>query len=471
MADGMICRRGGASGGSGSTDMAAFLDGTISSMTVSGASTFRPAAFVGCSQLAYLDMPSVTTIPSFGLSGLSSTLETAVFSGCTTIANNAFQSCTALTSLSFPACTTIQKSAFQGCTSLSSVYFPSCTSLSLAFDGCTSLKTVHFPACTTIESGTMFNNCPNVESVEFNALTTFSTGLIPASTAAYHLTTLSFPAVTGGIGGMSGRTALTTVNFNAATALNNSAFYGCASLTSVQLNAVQTIGASAFGNCTLLPSLSIPNCSSFNTNNTFLNCSALSNLTVGLTITVSNQFSRLTGLTTLTMPSCSQIAASTFASGTIVMNTDLKSVYAPVCTSIGASAFAYHASTAFASIQSTYFPACETIGTYAFRSCTYLSQVNFPAAKDVQDYAFYQCTSLTTAIFGQCATMSAHAFDACSALASLYLLGSSVCTVNADPFSTIAFSSTGKIYVKSSLVTTYQTATYWSNYSSLFTGV
>ena len=73
---------------------------------------------------------------------------------CTSIKTSAFQSCSSLTSVSFPACTTIGPDAFNRCSSLKSVSFPACTTIEdFAFGDCSSLTSVSFPACTIIMFG------------------------------------------------------------------------------------------------------------------------------------------------------------------------------------------------------------------------------------------------------------------------------------------------------------------------------
>jgi hypothetical protein len=90
--------------------------------------------------------------------------------------------------------------------------------------------------------------------------------------------------------------------------------------------------------------------------------------------------------------------------------------------------------------------------------------------------AFALCYSLITASFPQVATINEGAFYKCYNLKSLYLPGSSICQL----LSTDAFTSTpiggysasagcyGSIYVPASLVTSYQTATNWTYFSSRF---
>jgi len=152
----------------------------------------------------------------------------------------------------------------------------------------------------------------------------------------------------------------------------------------------------------------------------------------------------------------------------------LASVNFPVCTSIGYGAFQHGYS-----LINISFPNCTSIGGYAFAQCSSLTTANFPSCTTIGDYAFQYCTTLTSISFPAC-TFIGYAFGYCYNLLSLYLLGSSVCSlagVNAFVGTPIFgyTSSTGgvygSIYVPASLLASYKTATNWAAYSSRFVGV
>ena len=70
---------------------------------------------------------------------------------CSYVGNNAFQSCTSLTSIDLPNCRSIGSKAFQYCSSLQSIDLPMCSSIgSFAFQKCTSLQTIYLPKCSFI---------------------------------------------------------------------------------------------------------------------------------------------------------------------------------------------------------------------------------------------------------------------------------------------------------------------------------
>ena len=88
--------------------------------------------------------------------------------GVRSIGDNAFTSCSALTSVTIPASvTSIGESAFKNCTSLTSITIPSgVTSIDdNAFDGCEKLATVTIPSSVTYIGLWTFQNCTSLTSI------------------------------------------------------------------------------------------------------------------------------------------------------------------------------------------------------------------------------------------------------------------------------------------------------------------
>lgn len=165
---------------------------------------------------------------------------------------------------------------------------------------------------------------------------------------------------------------------------------------------------------------------------------------------------------------------STIRQGAFALASNLQSVEFPKCTNIGASAFDY-----CSSLTTISFPICANIGYAAFFSCGNLTTASFPVCTTIGQNAFFSCKNLTTASFPVCTTIGSFAFSKCYNLKSLYLTGSSLCTLsNSNAFisTPIGGYSTsagtyGSIYVPASLLTSYQTATNWTYFSSRFVGI
>ena len=135
-------------------------------------------------------------------------------------------------------------------------------------------------------------------------------------------------------------------------------------------------------------------------------------------------------------------------------------------------------------------PNCEELGVYAFYNNTALLAIDFPKLTAVQGNCFRQCTSATSVNLPVCTSLAANAFqkdaliekmdfpmvtsiaatafDQCSALTAVILRADKVCTLaNVSAFNNTPIKSgTGYIYVPSSLVDSYKSASNWSTYAS-----
>ena len=109
-----------------------------------------------------------------------------------------------------------------------------------------------------------------------------------------------------------------------------------------------------------------------------------------------------------------------------------------------------------------------SIGNGAFYGCSSLTEVSFPNAKSTGYQAFQYCSSLTEITdvsFPKATSIGSRTFYNCSKLTTIYIGTESdtVCTLsstNAIP------SSVTDIYVPSSLVDSYKSATVWSTFAS-----
>ena len=237
-----------------------------------------------------------------------------------------------------------------------------------------------------------------------------------------------------------------TFSNNDITKINSGAFAYCSSMTEVNLPNCETVADNAFRNCTFLSSINLPKCINISTA-AFSNCNRLSSINLPLASNIGNYaFANCVSLSQVSLPACSYISAnSVFYNCTTKLYVDL-----PACTSLGSYVFQY----AYG-LESVSLPVCSSIGDRTFTFCRKLSYLNLPKCGFIGSYAFCSCYNLL----------------------SLYLGGSSLCTL----LSTSAFKSTpiggyttstsgvyGSIFVPASLYDSYISATNWVTYSDRF---
>ena len=206
-------------------------------------------------------------------------------------------------------------------------------------------------------------------------------------------------------------------------------------------NKVTTIGKYGFYGCSKLKTVNLPVCTTIG-NHAFNNCKSLS---------------------TANFPTCTTIDDYAF-----YICTSLQTISFPICTVI--SGFAFHSCYALQTID---FPMCTTIGNNAFGYCRNLSTVSFPMCTTIDNDAFFSCTTLRSISFPMCTTIGSDAFCYCRNLSKIYLMNSMICRLsNTRAFSyTSIWSDKGSIFVPTSLVNSYKTATNWTFFSNRIFGV
>ena len=161
---------------------------------------------------------------------------------------------------------------------------------------------------------------------------------------------------------------------------------------------------------------------------------------------------------------------TTIGSSTFYNCGSLSEINFPACTIISANG-AFQGCSALTSVN---FLSLTSIGSYAFAYCSALTTVSFPKCTCVSGYAFYQCRSLTEVHLPKCSDFyrGAAAFAYCYNLISLPSLSYST-IFNSTPIGGYSSSAgqLGNIYVPTSLVASFKTASYWSLFSDRFIGV
>lgn len=189
------------------------------------------------------------------------------------------------------------------------------------------------------------------------------------------------------------------------------------------------------------------------------------------TLELSSLPSGVTTIGTSAFQSCSSLNLSSLPSG---------------LTSIGDYAFQNCSSLSLSSLPD----GIRYINLYAFRNCTSLILTTLPTginevkkyafsgcknmplekipniSGQIDEYAFQGCTSITSLDCSNTYRIAANAFNGCTGLETLVLRRTSVCTlVNVSAFTNTPMrgygNKTGTVYVPSSLIASYKTASNW----------
>ena len=113
------------------------------------------------------------------------------------------------------------------------------------------------------------------------------------------------------------------------------------------------------------------------------------------------------------------------------------------------------------------------MGAYAFAYCSSLSELSLPNLTTLGQYVFEYCSSLNKIDTSKITTINSNVFYNCINLRAVILRNTSRATLsNINAFNnTPVASGDGYIYVPKSLVSSYQTASNWSVFSSKFRAI
>ena len=468
-----------------------------SELDLTGYTKIGSGAFAGCfsdvADYASITSPNISYIGNHAFWQCNMLSYISPMPNCSYIGKGAFFNCINLFSISIPNVEYIGDYAFNYCFGENGsepttivLSIPNCSYIGdSAFNNGIRLSYIYAPNCTYLGSYA-FANCYNLTiDLDFNNNTSISylgdycTGSITiyGEEATFYSNNLIVP---------------NQVNCGMLTYIGSNAFLYCHNLSSISLPNVEYIGESAFAYCSNLSSISIPNCGYIG-GGAFAYCSNLSYISLpNVEYIGESAFAYCSSLTN----SCVQEILDNYKSYSTVLNggvfkncisitsldltgyTSINSAFyscynlsyvsLPNCSYIGYYAFGF-----CSSLYSISLPNCSYIGSNAFWSCSSLSYISIPNCSYISGFAFQYCSNLSYISLPNCSYIGNNAFYSCTKLESIYVLSTSIPILyNINAFISTPLSQSsylgyfGSIYVLSSLVDSFKTATNWSYYSS-----
>ena len=265
---------------SGGTTYSAECDSSTSLTTA----TTKPSGYTYSAMTSAIIGSCITSIGDEAFASCSSLSSIDIPNGVTSIGLNAFQSCSGLTSVSIPnSVTSISGGAFSFCSGLTSVSIGSgVTSIELStFAFCISLSSCTIGSGVTSIGGNAFYDCKSLSNIVIpNSVTSIGDNAFAGCSG---LTSIDIPSGVTSIGKMvfTDCSGLTSIDIpSGVTNICNSAFRNCSSLASIDMpNGVTSIGQYAFQYCRSFTSINIPNSVTSIGNEAFYGCRSLTSIT------------------------------------------------------------------------------------------------------------------------------------------------------------------------------------------------
>ena len=282
---------------------------------------------------------------------------------------------------------------------------------------------------------------------------------------------------------------LNIVNLNnSASYVKNNVFGNNNYIQTVNLPDCYEVKEAAFGYCTNLTTVNLPMCSSIGSA-VFRNCSSLSQVNLPTVKTISQMaFNNCTSLTSLTL--CTDVywtipfgirtyggtpIATVSSSASIYVRSDTYSIWVSLTgwssisdkfVSVPVSGPALSFSNGL--VSGTTKAIASDFTSYLSVTASDITNVLLPECKYLYDLTFQSCTSLNQANLPVCSYIGDGAFLNCNLFSSITIGYSGICSLGgSNVFSNAQItSSTGSIYVPTSLVDSYKSAENWSYFST-----
>lgn len=376
----------------------------------------------------------------------------SVPAGVTSIGANAFKECKSLATVSIPnSVETIGTASFYGCIALSSISLPQNANFkkiaTSCFEGCTALTSINIPSSVTSVDGKAFKN---------SGLTTMPAGWGNVPSTGYGsevfmgcpIKVVTFP--------------------DSWTKIPNQFCKGWSSLEEVHFGSgVTTTGSQMFDGCWNLTDptkCAVPANVTTLTDYTFYRCGITAipdganraGLTIGYRAFCASKIrnadiSNWTSMGGECFLECAQLETVTLGSG---------------MTQLPGNAFS-----SCSNLSSIDLSNVQVFGSQALLGCASLTSVNLSSASTIKDSAFKGCTALGTVEIGTAVTtIGTTVFTNDDNLTSVTIRATSVPKLGGK-LNTSSSASAFTIYVPSSLIATYESATNWKEHAGSFQAI
>lgn len=398
-------------------------------------------AFAGCTNLKYLNIPSVEHIPDYAFYMCKASDFLSVdFSKVQDVGARAFYACSSLSTINISECKKIDMFAFANCTSLKSINmlkaetigdfaFKNCISLLSAdlfravnigggvFYNCESLKSAQLPIVseaspTPIIEGErmgLFANCKALSDLCLDELKELDEGIFENCISLKKLKLPKTRNIKKNV--FKNLPSLEEVDLLILESIEENLFYKCGKLSSVKAPKVTTINVNAFRECISLKSTYFPIVVNIG-DNAFMDCTSLNMIKFPEVTTIGNEtFNNCTSLRTIELSNVTNIGKSAFGNCESLISLNL-----PKAITIEDYTF-----NNCISLESLELSTATMIGEYAFSNCKSLTSIKLPISTEIKNFAFNLCSSLTSIDLPKVIKIGNNTFNNCSSLTSINL--------------------------------------------------
>ena len=399
------------------------------------------SAVVAPMNLTDLSLNNVGLVGLLDTTNNKTTLKNVEMTGITSIVPDAFNSITALNNVTL-AFTTIdigvigqldQGGVFRGCNGLTRIIMSGVSAIhNNAFNSCTSLTSILLTSIVRIVHDSAFTGCSNITQLEVNSyLSNLSAIVNPMNLTDLSLNNVGFVSILNNEKtlknvAITGITSISSSAFNSITALNNvsinssnvdigvsagvGAFQDCIGLTRIIMSGVTAIRSNTFVNCTGLTSVTLPSTVNFVDSSAFLGC---------VNITEFNTFSILDNFYEIVRDMALKGLDLSY-NGTLpkIQMPRLEGVILTGITAIYDSAFAL----CIGLTKIILSQQLSSIGNNLFYGCKKLSDITLPTTSltNIGTQAFQDCFSLKEFSIPQSvSTLGNKIFQGCSGLTKI----------------------------------------------------